>query len=241
VVLAATAIAGTLLLGGCGSRPASLARDLGVPVDVAEVADAHTTDATVPTPDSALGCADIPRSVPPPVACNDGTGLSICCAGQLGDPCDPCARPYKAYCYTPCKLGLHMSVFCRGDGRGGWVLSLSGNLNLILEPCTADDMPLLVDGGPVTVAQQPCNDGTGRTNCCPPGRGADVACVLPDPRMGNACWTPCEAGTTTGLSCYDFFLPGDPVACGPDGGPEDAGADLGDGPDVMNGGAAGGG
>jgi hypothetical protein len=252
VVLAAVVTAGSLLLGGCGSRPASPAPDLGALVDLAEVADTPTGESTDAAtgpyaPDGALVCADAGKVTRSPVPCNDGTGLSVCCPGLLRDPgqpgdaCDPCAQP--DLCFNPCKYGLHTPQMCAQTTDGEWKLGYF-RWNVLELPCTADNMPLLVDGGPVTFAQLPCDDGTVRTNCCPPGSATDVACVITDTFSGHTCVTPCEAGITTELECEGLFLPGTPMACGPDGGPDlgaDAGADLGDGPDVMTGDVAGGG
>jgi hypothetical protein len=216
-------VVGGCLLWGCGSRPASLARDLGVPVDVAEVADAPTGESTDAAtgpyyaPDGALVC-DVGGRIPatPPVACDDDTGLVDCC--PAADSCDPCTLPI---CHGPCRYGLRSVFRCRDFGRDGWQLSPGAGLNLY--PCTADNGPMVLDGGPLPVVQQPCNDGTGRTTCCLPGSAVDVACVLPDYHMEYSCWTPCQAGTTTELGCADIggpalFLPGDPMPCGRDGG-----------------------
>jgi hypothetical protein len=217
-------VAGGCLLGGCGSRPASLARDLGAPVDVAEVADRPTGESTDAAsgpyyaPDGALVC-DVGGRIPtpPPIACDDGTGLMDCCPIQLGDPCDPCVLPR---CHQACRYGMRETFRCHEFLGVGWQLARGDGIG-IWGPCTADDRPLLVDGGPVTFAQLPCNDGTGRTNCCPPGSAAEVACVITDTFSPYTCVTPCEAGTTTELGCgaEGYFLPAPPMACGPDGGP----------------------
>jgi hypothetical protein len=153
------------LLGGCGSRPASLARDLGAPVDLAEVTDTPTGESTDAAagpyyaPDGALVC-DVGGRIPSPspIACDDGTGLMDCCPIPIGDPCDPCVLPR---CHDACRGGIREVFRCHEFPGVGWYLTRIADG--ILGPCTADDNPLLVDGGPVTFAQLPCNDGTGRT------------------------------------------------------------------------------
>jgi len=44
-----------------------------------------------------------------------------------------------------------------------------------------------------------CNDGTGRDICCPKDASAGVSCVID----GTACWTVCEHGYTSTLTCTD--------------------------------------
>jgi hypothetical protein len=230
-------ITGWLLQAGCRGRPVAVATDAVVvdapapadggeaPADVAVRADVVDpyADARYPlAPDGASICQDVLIVGPQPVPCNDGTGLNDCCPDlpKVGDACDPCWQPPQG-CYSQCVQGVRYGLSCDRDGRGGWVFGIVQGL---MRPCTANDNPISLDGGPVYVTPEACDDGTGRTDCCPAGAAQDVLCFPPDPRTQPSpdCWTRCASGTTTHLVCnqdHDFFTTAETATCSSDGGP----------------------
>jgi hypothetical protein len=216
------------LVPGCGSRPAEPVPDLASPVDVVEALDVPSdgpADAVVRrrAPDGAAICPDV-LTPPPPmtVACDDGSGLHDCCPNPFAPygACDPCTLPT---CYAGCWHGSRRVLQCE-FGAEGWVLVVIGEN--VASPCTADGQPILFDGGPVIVAQQACNDGTGRTDCCPPGTALDVACTPGSAGQPQVCHTPCQAASSLQFVCgmtpgtpSAYFMSANSDACGPDGGP----------------------
>lgn len=68
----------------------------------------------------------------------------------------------------------------------------------------------------------PCNDGSGRTDCCPPGvAGGLASATVPCEDDGLECWMPCVQGRRERLICTSRFwmaLIGGNYACSPDAG-----------------------
>lgn len=103
----------------------------------------------------------------------------------------PCSEPGQ-HCSTKCSAGNTSGAVCTD---GAWSFGKG------LFPC-----------GPTTPV--PCDDGTGRKDCCPYTPMSGDGCSFgPD-----ACWTKCSGGFTSQASCTDgnWTLGHGLFPCGPD-------------------------
>jgi hypothetical protein len=132
--------------------------------------------------------------------CNDGTEKSCCPATARSGAA--CKSPIDS-CWTKCSGGFTSQASCSG---GTW------NFGKGLFPC-----------GPTTPV--PCDDGTGRKDCCPVAPASGGVCNF----GSDTCWTKCKGGFTSQASCVDsaWSLGHGLFPCGADAGAPTTGNDAG--------------
>lgn len=187
------------------------------------------------------------------VPCNDGTGAADCCPPEAaeGAACDVsvprcsrggCRAGFESYLYCgggtwsagkglfPCgaDAGLSGPAACVAAG-GECVLGGSTCLNIGSQDCNPDRNP----GGAFCCLDQgflvACNDGSGKTDCCPAGAKSGGTCPEPGLTCSNRCnaagirnelfcegtrWVESEALWTCDLKVDAGFDASVGIACG---------------------------